>query len=68
MVKKVADFLDLKVSDDVIDATVDKSSFSKMKKDPMANMSAWRPEELKSDAKPLMRKGKVCTLLIEELN
>lgn len=50
-------YLDLSVSDEVIDRIVELTSFKNMKDNPMANYSCVPPEVFDMSISPFMRKG-----------
>ena len=64
VINKVAMFLGLECTDEIMELTLEKSSFNKMKCNDKANMS-WRKSLFSQDAAPFMRKGVVsyrCTI------
>ncbi|XP_022076295.1 sulfotransferase 1C2 [Acanthochromis polyacanthus] len=58
-VVRIMKYLDLSVSDEVIDRIVDLTSFKKMKENPMANYSCVPSPVFDQTISPFMRKGEV---------
>lgn len=56
-------YLDLSVSDEVVDRIVELTSFKNMKDNPMANYSCVPPEVFDMSISPFMRKGALTLLL-----
>ncbi|XP_008312238.1 sulfotransferase 1C2 [Cynoglossus semilaevis] len=59
VVRTIMQYLDLSVSDEVIDRIVELTSFKNMKDNPMANYSCVPPEVFDMSISPFMRKGEV---------
>ncbi|XP_068610614.1 sulfotransferase 1C2 [Brachionichthys hirsutus] len=58
-VERIMRFLDLSVSDEVIDKIVEITSFKNMKENPMTNYSSIPPSVFNQSVSPFMRKGEV---------
>lgn len=58
-VKRIMRYLDLSISDDVIDRIVELTSFKNMKENPMANYSCIPAPIFDHSISPFMRKGEV---------